>query len=144
MLLLLRETVPPIEWRAKQPADLSAELGRGWRLTVTTVLGEWTIADWLGNTAIGGGLSDDLRWGGDVAQVYRGKQRTRVFVWTVWDDVASARAFFKRVRETKVRSGRKVAVAFDGSTKLLRAGLKKLRTVSFRTVEELEAAIESD
>ena len=50
----------------------------------------------------------------------------------------------KRLRGVKLRSGKRVAVVFGGSTELLRAGLSKLRTVPFRTVEELEAAIESD
>lgn len=124
--------------------DLSVELGRDCRLVVTTVLGEWTMADWLGNQLIDGALPDDLRWGGDLAQVYRIGDRRMVMVWTVWDDEASARNFEKRVRGVKLRSGKRVAVTFGGSTELLRAGLKKLRTVPFRTVEELEAAIESE
>ena len=135
---------PPI---AVFAPDLSMEMGKGWRLVVTTVLGEWTIADWIGfgQPKIDGGLPDDLRWGGDVAQVYRNKEDERtILVWTVWDDDASARNFDERLRGVKVHSGKVVAVAFGGSTELLRAGLKKLRAVPFRTVEELEAAIESE
>ena len=126
--------------------DLSVELGKDWQLVVTTVLGEWTIADWIGfgQPKIDGGLPDDLRWGGDVAQVYRKGDRRTIAVWTVWDDEASARNFEKRLRGVKLRSGKRVAVVFGGSTELLRAGLSKLRTVPFRTIEELEAAIESD
>ena len=42
------------------------------------------------------------------------------------------------------QSGKRVAVTYGGSKELLRAALPKLRTVPFRTVEELEAAMESD
>ena len=98
----------------------------------------------FGQPKVDGGLPDDLRWGGDLAQVYRKGERRTVVVWTVWDDEASARNFERRVRGVKLRSGKRVAVAFGGSTELLSAGLSKLRAVPFRTVEELEEAIESE
>ena len=116
---------PPI---AVIAPDLSVDLGSDMTLGVTTVLGEWTIADWLGNRRIGGGLPDDLRWGGDVVQVYRRLHSAGfiVIVWTVWDDEASARRFETRVGGTTLRVRRVVGVTYGGTTELLRGGLDRL------------------
>ena len=138
--------------------DLSKRLGANWELGARTVLGEWTIADWvwalrpdaapkpLSTEQIGGGLPDELRWGGDQAQVYQDGERFLVVVWTVWDDEASAVRFRKLLRGlTSVRAGSRVAV-LCGPTKvdrgLLTEGLRDVRTRAFRSVEQLERILE--
>ena len=138
--------------------DLSDRLGAGWKLGARTVLGEWTIADWvwaldpdaapkpLSVQQIGGGLPDNLRWGGDQAQVYHDGERFLVVIWTVWDDEASAVRFRKLVHGlTSVRAGSRVAV-LCGPTKvdrgLLTGGLRDVRTKAFSSVEQLERLLE--
>ncbi|MCZ6571819.1 MAG: hypothetical protein O7C98_01485 [Planctomycetota bacterium] len=140
--------------------DLSDRLGAGWKLAARTVLGEWTIADWvwalrpdtapkpLSVEQIGGGLPDDLRWGGDQAQVYQDGERFLVVVWTVWDDEASAVRFRKLLGSTKsARAGPRVAVLCGPAQVhrgLLTETLRDVRTTAFRSVEQLEEILAGD
>ncbi|MCZ6785780.1 MAG: hypothetical protein O7E54_01315 [Planctomycetota bacterium] len=122
---------------------------KGWRRTVRTVLGEWTLADWLQTAGddIGGGLPDDLRWGGDLTCVYRKGEDACVVAWTVWDDEPSAERFMKRVADSGIvaRRGKRVVVALGpakGAVRpLLSFGLRTLRATPFRNLDELEDVV---
>jgi hypothetical protein len=137
-----RRDDPPL---AVLAPDLSEALGGDWELRLHTVLGDWTIADWLDPprlATIGAGLPKELKWGGDLAQVYWDGEDYIVLVWTVWDDVASAIEFRKRAatRAPTVRLDKRLVVALGPFTlgrKLLLESLRNLRAVPFRSVEEL-------
>jgi len=141
---------PPI---AVSAPDDSARLGDGWKLAAQTVLGEWTVADWVraldpkpltAAEQIGGGLPDTLRWGGDLAQVFRRGDDWRCVVWIEWDDEASAARFEGLLQGSAscARAGRRVAVGFGGvSAEALDAGLQEVRTFPFRSPGELRAGL---
>ena len=125
--------------------DVSADLGEGWWLDVRTVLGEWTIADWLGTAGddLGGGLPDSLRWGGDIAHVYTDGERYAAVIWIVWDDEDSARRFSTRVAGAGFLRGRLTgfvtgAGARDG---LLRRAIRRVRTAPFRDLADLKRVV---
>lgn len=141
---------PPI---AVIAPDLASRLGERWRMQARTVLGEWTLADWVralrpdaapeafSADHIGGGLPDSLRWGGDVAHVYGHDQGAgrALIVWTVWDDEASAERFECLVAGAgvTVRRGRSVAVGIGPVPEAaLEEGLAEIRSFQFRTPEE--------
>ncbi len=129
--------------------DLSARLGDGWRLVIQTVLGEWTVTDWMRGLdskplspadAIGGGLPETLRWGGDLAQIYRRGDEWRCLIWIEWDDEASAARFEGMLQGSAacVRAGRRLAAGIGGvSSEALEAGLSQVRTFPFRSPDEL-------
>jgi hypothetical protein len=112
------------------------------KLVVQTVLGEWTVADWYwaltrppeGVEFLAGGLPNELRWGGDLAQVYRKDDgEWFVAVYLYWDDEASAERFAQRVKNASGR-GRWVVVMPDAA---LRDGaFDALRVDSFRIDEK--------
>lgn len=114
------------------PPDLPAG-----KLVVQTILGEWTIAEWYraltqapeGIEFLAGGLPDELRWGGDLAQVYRRSNgEWFVAVYLYWDDEASAERFAKLVANSS-RRGRWVVVMPDA--KLREKVFENLRAKPF-------------
>jgi hypothetical protein len=127
---------PPL---AVSAPDLSEKLGPGWHRVVQTVLGEWTVADWVGIPSqgldyLGAGLPDDLRWGGDLAQVYRHGDEWRVAVYLIWDDEASAKRFAGLVKNAS-RQDRWVVVFPDEAVR--KRMLQDVRAKPFHSVDEL-------
>lgn len=135
--------------------DLSARLGDGWRLVVQTVLGEWTVTDWVRALdprplapadAIGGGLPETLRWGGDLAQVYRRGDEWRCLIWIEWDDEASAARFEGMLQGSAacVLAGRRLAAGIGGvSVETLEESLRQVRTFRFRSPEEFRERLKA-
>ncbi len=150
--------------RAVFAPDLAAVIDDGTlTLVMRSVLGEWTLADWVravdataapgGEPAaperLGGGLPDDLRWGGDLVQAYHDGERWAVIVWTEWDDEASARRFEAILGGADavrgVRSGRRVVAScgpdVHPSREALAAALASVESVPFASLTELERIV---
>ena len=93
------------------------------------------------------GRSHPSQWGGDLACVYRNGKDACVVVWTVWDDEASAERFRKLVADSGIvaRRGKRVAAALGpakgAARSLLSSGLRTLRAIPFRNLDELEDAL---
>jgi hypothetical protein len=90
--------------------DLSASLGRGWRMADNDVLGEWGCYILLDEflQAVDVSKRAAAGWGGDRYALFTGPKKTDVVVAlkTVWDTEADAREFYDAyVRRTSKRYG---------------------------------------
>ncbi len=90
--------------------DLSASLGRGWRMADNDVFGEWgcyvLLDEYLQLADVSKGAS--AGWGGDRYALFVGPKKTDVVVAfkTVWDTETDAHEFFDAyVRRTSKRYG---------------------------------------
>ena len=102
---------PPID--VAPPAELAAELGEGWHVSLEDTLGEFQLSIWLreATTRVGPANEAAAGWGGDRMVLLDGPQGAwALAIISEWDDSAEAAQFIETA-ETAVEAG-----PFPGAT----------------------------